>query len=79
MRLEGDVEQRDHYGRLLAYVYRDTDDLFVNLDLVQEGFALPLTLPPNVAHAPEFVSGAATARRTGLGLWSRCPAATPGG
>jgi micrococcal nuclease len=74
VRLEGDVEQRDRYGRLLAYVYRDTDDLFVNLDLVQEGFAVPLTIPPNVAHAGEFAASAATARRTGVGLWSRCPA-----
>jgi len=39
VRLERDVEARDRYGRLLAYVYRDTDDTFVNLVLAQEGFA----------------------------------------
>jgi micrococcal nuclease len=72
VRLEADVEQRDRYDRLLAYVYRERDDLFVNDALVQEGFAVPYTFPPNVAHAAEFVASAAAARRSGLGLWSRC-------
>ena len=72
VRLEGDVEQRDRYGRLLAYVYRLRDDLFVNQTLVAEGFAVPYTFPPNVAHAAQFVSSAAAARLAGLGLWSRC-------
>src|SRR5688572_18590708 len=34
-----DLEARDDYGRLLAYVYRAPDGLFVNLDLVEKGFA----------------------------------------
>lgn len=72
VRLERDVEPRDRYGRLLAYVYRASDGLFVNLALVREGYALVLTIPPNVAHAEEFVAAARGAREAGRGLWSAC-------
>ena len=51
VRLVGDVEARDRYGRRLAYVYRSRDDLFVNAELVRGGYATVLTIPPNVAHA----------------------------
>jgi len=77
VRLVGDVEQRDKYKRLLAYVYRARDNLFINLSLVHDGYAVPYTFPPNVAHAAEFVDSAAAARRSGLGLWSRCGDAIP--
>jgi micrococcal nuclease len=80
VRLVRDVEERDHYGRLLAYVYRVRDDLFVNLALAREGFAVALTVPPNVAHADEFVAAAREARENGRGLWAACEAgAIPGG
>src|SRR5439155_22738668 len=73
VRLVRDVEARDRYRRLLAYVYRVRDGLFVNLALVREGYASPYTFPPNVAHTSEFVAAAAEARTVGRGLWSRCP------
>jgi micrococcal nuclease len=72
VRLEGDVEARDQYGRLLAYVFRQHDGLFVNLSLAKDGYAVPYTFPPNVAHADEFVSAAAAARTANRGLWGRC-------
>lgn len=72
VKLVRDVELRDRYGRLLAYVYRATDNLFVNLSLATEGYAVAYTYPPNVAHADEFVAAAAEARDAGRGLWSRC-------
>ncbi len=72
VRLERDAELRDRYKRLLAYVYRASDGLFVNLALTREGFALPYTFPPNVAHADAFVAAAAEARQSRLGLWNRC-------
>jgi micrococcal nuclease len=72
IRLQRDVEARDRYDRLLAYVYRADDDLFVNLAMAADGFAHPLTIPPNVAHADDFVAAAATARDEGKGLWSAC-------
>ncbi|HUF31829.1 MAG TPA: thermonuclease family protein [Acidimicrobiales bacterium] len=73
VRLERDVEARDRYERLLAYVYRAADDLFVNLAMVEEGFAAVLTYPPNVAHTEAFVTAAAEARAAGRGLWGACP------
>jgi micrococcal nuclease len=72
VRLVRDVEARDRYDRLLAYVYRSTDDLFVNLAMAREGYATTLTYPPNVAHADEFVAAVRAARNDGRGLWSRC-------
>ena len=59
MRLVRDVEARDRYARLLAYVYRKRDGLFVNLALAPDGFAAPLSIPPNVAHTADFTSAAA--------------------
>jgi micrococcal nuclease len=72
VRLVEDVESHDRYGRRLAYVYRERDNLFVNAELVRGGFATPLTIPPNVAHADELAGLARTARRAGRGLWSAC-------
>ena len=75
VRLVRDVEARDRYGRLLAYVYRARDDLFVNAELVRRGFATVATFPPNVAHEREFKRLARTARLSGRGLWSECAGA----
>lgn len=72
VRLVRDAEARDRYGRLLAYVYRRHDDLFVNLALARDGFAAPLSIPPNVTHRDEFADAAAEAREAGRGLWGRC-------
>ena len=73
VRLVLDAEQRDRYGRLLAYVYRARDGLFVNAALVRGGYAVPLTIPPNVAHAGEFrTAGRDRAPRRARGLWSSC-------
>jgi micrococcal nuclease len=72
VRLVQDAEARDRYGRLLAYVYRQSDGLFVNAELVRLGYARPLTIPPNTAHEAEIARLAGTARRAGRGLWSRC-------
>lgn len=72
VRLVGDVEQRDRYGRLLAYVYREPDGAFVNAMLVRDGYARTLTIAPNVAHAHQLAQLAQTARRSGRGLWRAC-------
>jgi micrococcal nuclease len=72
VRLVRDVEARDHYDRLLAYVYRQGDGLFVNLALAQNGYAAPLTIAPNVAYAADFAAAAAQARQAQRGLWAAC-------
>ena len=74
VRLVGDVEQEDQYGRTLAYVYRREDGLFVNAELVRRGYANVLTVPPNLAHTDEFEAAAREARVGSIGLWSACPA-----
>jgi micrococcal nuclease len=72
LHLERDVVARDDYGRLLAYVYLVGDGTFVNLQIIRQGYARPLTIPPNVAHAGEFVEAARVAEATDIGLWARC-------
>ena len=72
VRLVRDVEERDRYDRLLAYVYRATDGLFVNLELARGGYADLLTYPPNVAHTAELQGAVAEARREQRGLWQAC-------
>ncbi|MDO8185943.1 thermonuclease family protein [Conexibacter sp. JD483] len=70
--LRFDRELRDRYGRLLAYVYRDRDALFVNARLVGAGAARTLEISPNTAHAAELARLQAQARAAGRGLWSAC-------
>ena len=70
VRLEFDVVRRDKYGRLLAYVYLP-DGTFVNAELVHQGYARILTIPPNVKYADLFLKYEREAREAGRGLWSR--------
>jgi micrococcal nuclease len=72
VRLERDVEARDDYGRLLAYVHR-ADGLFVNLELARQGAATVLSIRPNTAYAEVIARAVDEARRAGRGLWGACP------
>ncbi len=67
VQLEFDVDRRDRYGRLLAYVYVDT--IFVNAELIKQGFAQLMTVPPNVQHVDHFMSLQEIARDVNRGLW----------
>lgn len=73
VRLERDQEARDHFGRLLAYVHRTADGLFVNVELAQQGYARALTIAPNRAHEAEVAAAVADARSAQRGLWAACP------
>ncbi len=70
VRLEFDVQRYDRYGRLLAYVYLE-DGTFVNGELLRQGYAQLLTIPPNVKHADRFVPLQKEAREAGRGLWRK--------
>jgi micrococcal nuclease len=72
VRLERDVETRDRYDRLLAYVYRASDGMFVNLELARDGYAQLLTIPPNVTYVDQFRRAVSDARQARRGLWSSC-------
>jgi micrococcal nuclease len=63
------VEERDRYGRALAYVWLD-DGRFLNRLLLARGLAQPLTVPPNTEYADRFAAVARQARRGGRGLWA---------
>lgn len=70
--LRFDVEREDRYGRTLAYVERARDGFDLNAELIKRGYALPLTVPPNVARAEKYRELGARARDRGRGLWSAC-------
>ena len=70
--VERDHEARDRYGRLLGYVHRAADGLFVNQVLLEEGFGDLLLIEPNTTRAPELQQAATTARTGGVGLWGAC-------
>ena len=72
--LERDAEARDPYDRLLAYVYRADDGLFVNLELARLGFARALSIAPNIAYADDFTRAVSAATAARQGLWGACPA-----
>jgi micrococcal nuclease len=63
------VEPRDRYGRALAYIWLPDGRMFNGL-LAAEGYAVPLTIPPNVEYAERFAAAAHRARERRLGLWS---------
>ena len=75
VRLERDVEARDHYGRLLAYLYvtgPDGSEILANTSLVADGFAVALAIDPNRAHRGEIAASEQQARASGEGLWGAC-------
>ncbi len=75
VQLGRDITEMDKYGRLLRYVY--VNNTFVNLLLVQEGFAYSYTYPPDVKYQNQFIEAERTAREQNKGLWSNCPISTP--
>lgn len=72
VRLAGDAEPRDRYGRMLAYVWLE-DGTFWNALLVAEGYAQQLTVPPNVTYERLFRRLVGEARREDRGLWAQEP------
>ena len=73
VRLEFDVQERDKYGRLLAYVYLE-DGTLVNAELVKHGYARVATYPPNVKYQALFLKLEREARENKRGLWGEEPA-----
>jgi micrococcal nuclease len=70
VKLEYDVTRVDQYGRTLAYVYLN-DGTFVNAELVKNGYAMVMTIPPNVKFADLFVKLQQEARENNKGLWKQ--------
>lgn len=74
VRLERDVEARDGYNRLLLYVFRESDDLFINAEIARRGGAYELFIEPNTARRGDVADAIDEARNAARGLWSACPA-----
>ncbi len=81
VRVERDIVGRDDYGRLLGYVHLTTrsdahggsgGEIFVNLEIVERGFARPLAFEPNTTFARDFAAAAGRAERAELGMWAHC-------
>jgi micrococcal nuclease len=69
VRLELDIQVRDRYGRLLAYVW--AGELMINAELVRRGYAQVMTIPPNVRYQELLLKLQREARQAGRGLWRR--------
>jgi micrococcal nuclease len=86
--VELDVQERDRYRRVLAYLYLEDpqgDWLHlgrrfrqVNLEMVRAGWAEVYTVPPNVRYAELYLQAAREARARGVGMWGEGPASRPG-
>ena len=73
--LERDVSETDRYGRLLRYVWLESDAgwLMVNEALLRRGVAQVATYPPDVAHVDRLLAAQRAAREAGIGLWGSPP------
>ena len=67
VQLEFDVEKKDAYGRLLAYVF--VKDMFINGELVKRGCAQTMVKPPNVKYKDLLVEYQNEAMSKEIGLW----------
>jgi len=68
--LEFDVEKYDRYKRLLAYAYLK-DGTFINAEIVKQGYASLMTIPPNVKYEDIFLKLYREAREKKVGLWGK--------
>ncbi len=67
--IEYDVDKRDKYGRLLGYL-RTSDGQLINKKILENGYAMLFTFPPNVKYVNEFTEAQSYARKNKLGIWS---------
>src|SRR5271157_3490856 len=69
---------RDKYGRLLAYVFRESDDLLVNKEIIRQGYGHAYTKYPfDPARMEEFRSAEREAREKQRGLWGTSGGISP--
>ncbi len=67
VKLEFDVGMYDQYDRLLAYVYYNGE--MINKVLLKEGYAVTMTIQPNIKYADEFYELQKEAQRSKKGFW----------
>lgn len=68
VRLHGETEASDHYGRRLAHVVT-AQGTNLALHLLDQGLVTSLAVPPNARLAPCYAAAEAAARAARRGLW----------
>lgn len=68
--VEFDIEQRDKYGRLLAYLW-GKDGRLINERMVADGYAMVYTFPPNIKYTERFLSAQKKAQANKAGIWGK--------
>ncbi|HEX9020700.1 MAG TPA: thermonuclease family protein [Nitrospirota bacterium] len=66
--VETDVEKRDKYGRLLAYLWTKRREL-INERMILDGQAVLFTIPPNIKYVEKFTRAERRARQEKKGIW----------
>jgi len=64
-----DQTDRDRYGRLLRFIYT-AEGVFVNREMLLQGWAQPLEFKPDITRAEEFRRLALDAAKAKRGFWS---------
>jgi len=70
VRIEYDVEKRDKYERILAYLW-SRDNKLINEEILSNGYAVLYTFPPNVKHVDRLSSAQVIARENKRGIWGK--------
>lgn len=65
--LEFDTERKDNSDRLLAYVW--LDNRLINAQMIEEGYVLAESLPPNVKYEKKLELDQRKARLLEAGIW----------
>ena len=71
LRVDADVDPYDDYGRALLYLW-NSDGVFINLALVEGGYAEAIRVAPNDAWYDELLAAENDAFRADRGMWGSC-------
>ncbi|MFN3740875.1 MAG: thermonuclease family protein [Thermodesulfovibrionales bacterium] len=70
VRIETDIKKFDKYNRLLIYLFTE-DGIFVNEQLLRDGYAVLLTIPPDIKYVNRFINAQKEAREHKRGIWGK--------
>lgn len=71
LQLNPDREEKDRYGRYLAYAYL-ADNTLLNKYLIENGFAREYTYGKSYVFQTDFKESEETAKKNRIGLWGVC-------
>jgi micrococcal nuclease len=69
--VEFDAEQRDQYGRLLGYLWNRNKGTLINERMIEDGYAVLYTFPPNVKYVDRLIESQKRAQSKGLLIWGK--------